>query len=66
MYLLAIILPPVAVLCCGKLFQAFINFFLCLIFYIPGLIHAIMVVNEHKANKRMREQAELIRGTRTL
>lgn len=32
MYLLAILLPPVAVLFCGKPFQAIINFILTLIF----------------------------------
>lgn len=54
MYLLAIFLPPIAVLMAGKPFQAVINFFLCLLFYFPGLIHAIMVVNESKADKRMK------------
>ena len=46
LYLLAVLLPPVAVLICGKPIQALINLLLCLIFYIPGMIHAIMVVNE--------------------
>lgn len=52
MYLLAILLPPVAVLICGKPLQAFINLILCLILYIPGMVHAIMVVNEYKADRR--------------
>ena len=52
MYLLAILLPPVAVLICGKPIQAFINLILCLLLYIPGMVHAIMVVNEYKADKR--------------
>ena len=52
MYLLAILLPPVAVLICGKPIQALINLVLCLCLYIPGMIHAIMVVNEYKADKR--------------
>lgn len=54
MYLLAILLPPVAVLFSGKPFQALINIFLTLLFWIPGMIHAILVVNEKKANKRMK------------
>ncbi|AVR32079.1 hypothetical protein FORC60_2203 [Bacillus cereus] len=37
MYLLAILLPPVAVLFCGKPIQAIINFILTLIFWVPGL-----------------------------
>lgn len=52
MYLLAILLPPVAVLICGKPLQAFINLGLCLFLYIPGMVHAIMVVNEYKADRR--------------
>ena len=52
MYLLAVIVPPVAVLICGKPIQALINLVLCFIFYIPGMIHAIMVVNEYKGDKR--------------
>jgi len=53
MYLLAILLPPVAVLLYGKPIQAVLNFFLSLCFWVPGAIHAILVVNEHKANKRI-------------
>ena len=56
MYLLAVLLPPVAVLICGKPIQALINLLLCLIFYIPGMIHAIMVVNEYKADQRAARQ----------
>lgn len=48
MYLLAIILPPIAVLACGKPFQAILNFFLTLCFWFPGMIHAIFVVNSYK------------------
>lgn len=60
MYLLAILLPPVAVLIAGKPIQALINLVLCFIVWIPGVIHAILVVNEYKADKRMKKQAKLI------
>lgn len=60
MYLLAILLPPVAVLLCGKPIQALLNVILTLIFWIPGVIHAFMVVNERKADKRADRQAEKI------
>ncbi|WNF38834.1 YqaE/Pmp3 family membrane protein [Bacillaceae bacterium IKA-2] len=59
MYLLAIFLPPVAVLFAGKPIQAILNFFLTLLFWIPGMIHAILVVNENKADKRMKRQVTL-------
>ena len=52
LYLLAIILPPVAVLLCGKPMQAVINLVLTLLFWIPGMLHALFVVNSHLADKR--------------
>ncbi len=60
LYLLAILLPPVAVLLVGRPIQALLNFLLCLFFYIPGVIHAILIVKDKKDEKRMRKQAELI------
>jgi uncharacterized membrane protein YqaE (UPF0057 family) len=45
--ILAIILPPVAVLIkkgVGK--DLLINLILCLIFFLPGLIHALWVVTQ--------------------
>ena len=59
LYLLAILLPPVAVLLVGRPIQALLNFLLCLFFYIPGVIHAILIVKDKKDEKRMRKQAEL-------
>ena len=52
LYLVAIVLPPLAVLLAGKPGQAVLNFFLTLLFYFPGLIHALFVVNNHYADKR--------------
>lgn len=60
MYLLAIFLPPIAVLLCGKWFQAILNFLLCLLLFIPGVIHAFLVVGEHKADKRAVRMANAI------
>lgn len=59
MYLLAILLPPVAVLFAGKPIQAVLNFVLCLFFWIPGVIHAILVVNEKKADQRAERQSKI-------
>jgi uncharacterized membrane protein YqaE (UPF0057 family) len=52
MYLLAILLPPLAVLLCGKPFQALISIPLTLLFWVPGIIHALLVVGEQKADSR--------------
>ncbi len=51
-YLLAIICPPVAVLLCGKPLQAMLNLVLTLLFWIPGVVHALFVVNSHLADVR--------------
>ncbi len=51
-YLLAIILPPVAVLICGKPIQALLNLVLTILFWIPGMIHALFVVNGYYADQR--------------
>lgn len=51
-YFLAIILPPLAVLLCGKPVQFFLNILLTLLFWIPGVVHAILVVHSHLADKR--------------
>ncbi len=52
LYLLAIVAPPVAVLLTGKPGQALLNLLLTLMLWVPGVIHAILVVNEYKADKR--------------
>ena len=64
LYLLAILAPPIAVLLIGRPISALLNFGLTLLFWVPGAIHAIMVVNEHKANKRADRLANEIAGPR--
>lgn len=64
MYLLALVLPPVAVLLVGKPFQALLNLILTLFFWLPGAIHAVLLVHEKKADERMKKQAELIAKSR--
>lgn len=52
LYIVAVLLPPLAVLVCRKPFQALLNLLLCLFFYIPGMIHALMIVHDHYADRR--------------
>ena len=52
LYLLALLFPPVAVLLVGKPFQAILNLILTLLFYVPGAVHACLVVHEHYNDKR--------------
>jgi len=51
-YVLALLLPPLAVLFCGKPIQFFLNILLCLLGWIPGVVHAVLVVHEHLNDKR--------------
>ncbi len=51
-YLLAIVLPPLAVLVCGKPVQFLLNVLLTLCFWVPGMVHAILVVHDHLEDKR--------------
>lgn len=51
-YLIAILLPPLAVLLCGKPLQFVLNLILTLCFWIPGMIHAILVVHSHLEDQR--------------
>ncbi len=52
LYIVAILVPPLAVLLCGKPFQALLNVVLTLLVYFPGMLHAILVVNNHYADQR--------------
>jgi uncharacterized membrane protein YqaE (UPF0057 family) len=52
LYFLAIILPPVAVLMVGKPIQALLNLVLTILGWIPGVVHAFLVINSHKADRR--------------
>lgn len=59
MYLLALVLPPIAVVACGKPGQALLNIVLCLLGLVPGILHALFVAHNYYADKR---QERLIRA----
>lgn len=61
-YILAILLPPIAVLLCGKPVQFVLSLVLTLCFWLPGAIHAILVVNKLYADRRHRELLAATRG----
>jgi uncharacterized membrane protein YqaE (UPF0057 family) len=66
LYLLAIVFPPLAVLLTGRPFQALLNLGLTVLFWVPGVVHALFVVNDHKANQRQERLIEEMRRSRTL
>lgn len=59
-YFLAILLPPLAVLFCGKPFQFLLNILLTLLGWIPGVVHAILVVHEHLSDKRTEKMMRMM------
>lgn len=59
-YVLAILIPPLAILLEGKWFQAFINVFLCFLFLIPGIVHAWAVVASEQKKRDMNHLAGII------
>ena len=61
LYFLAILLPPIAVLLCGKPLQALLNIVLTFLGWIPGVVHALFVVNGHLADQRTKEVVKAIR-----
>lgn len=63
-YLLAILLPPLAVFLCGKPFQGILNIFLTLAFWVPGMIHALFVVHSHLDDKRTDRVIKAIKQNR--
>ncbi|OED44269.1 hemolysin BL lytic component L2 [Endozoicomonas sp. (ex Bugula neritina AB1)] len=61
-YFLAILFPPLAVFLCGKPIQGILNIVLTLLGWIPGVIHALFVVNAHLADKRNEELISAIKN----
>jgi uncharacterized membrane protein YqaE (UPF0057 family) len=65
LYLVAFLLPPLAVLLCGKPVQAILNCLLTLFFYVPGLIHALLVVSDYHADRRTRAIVRAMRDNKS-
>jgi len=49
-YILALIFPPLAVLIKGSPSQALVNVGFCMLGWIPGIIHALIVVAASRRN----------------
>jgi uncharacterized membrane protein YqaE (UPF0057 family) len=64
LYLLAVFLPPLAVLLCGKPFQAILNCLLCLLLWIPAVIHAFIVISSRDAERRTDRLVQAIQDAR--
>ncbi len=62
--LLAILLPPVAVLLRGKPVESVLCLILTLCFWLPGMIYAMWIVNNDEANKRNKALVSEMRKAR--
>ncbi|WP_257351430.1 YqaE/Pmp3 family membrane protein [Pseudalkalibacillus decolorationis] len=52
LYLLAILLPPLAVFLTGRKSQTLLSIILTIIGWVPGVIHAFFMVHQHRENRR--------------
>ena len=61
-YLLAIVFPPLAILLCGKPIQAIVNIPLCLMYWLPGAIHALLVVANFESKRQTKTIVNAIKS----
>jgi uncharacterized membrane protein YqaE (UPF0057 family) len=54
-YLFAILIPPIAVLMCGRPGTAMLNLILWVCGIFPGIIHAMSIVGQANGDRRNRE-----------
>jgi uncharacterized membrane protein YqaE (UPF0057 family) len=59
--LFVFICPPLAVLSCWKPISAMFNCFLCMFFWVPGVFHAMMVVQQHHEKHQTTRVVKAIR-----
>lgn len=53
-YFFCVVLPPLAVLLTGRMGSFFLSILLTLLGWIPGVIHAALVVNDYHEEQRLR------------
>lgn len=63
-YLTCFLFPPLAVLLCGKPMQALLNCGLSLLLILPGVVHALLVVNATLAEERQDRLIQALRSRR--
>ena len=53
-YFFSVVLPPLAVFLTGRIGSFFLSLILTLLGWLPGVIHAILVVTDFEAERRAR------------
>ena len=56
-YFFCVVLPPVAVLMTGRILSFFLSLLLTLLGWVPGVIHACLVVTDYQAEHRPKPTA---------
>jgi uncharacterized membrane protein YqaE (UPF0057 family) len=63
-YFLCIIFPPAAVLTTGRIGAFILSIILTIFFWVPGIIHAILVTNDYYEARRHRQLMRTMRHNR--
>jgi uncharacterized membrane protein YqaE (UPF0057 family) len=63
LYFAAVFLPPLAVLLCNRPGQALLNVFLTLLFWLPGMLHALFIVSSYYSDRRTDRVVQAIHQT---
>jgi uncharacterized membrane protein YqaE (UPF0057 family) len=53
-YFFCVVFPPIAVLMTGRIASFFLSLLLTLLGWIPGIIHACLVVSDYQAEQRLK------------
>ncbi|QEC76114.1 YqaE/Pmp3 family membrane protein [Mucilaginibacter ginsenosidivorax] len=60
-YFLCFLFPPLAILTTGRIGAFILNIFLTLFFWIPGVIHSILVTSDYYDARRHRRLVRAVR-----
>ncbi|MGZ3754254.1 MAG: YqaE/Pmp3 family membrane protein [Mucilaginibacter sp.] len=63
-YFLCLIFPPAAVFTTGRIGALILNIILTICFWVPGVIHAILVTNDFYEARRHRRLVREVRRSR--
>ncbi|MBC7400307.1 MAG: YqaE/Pmp3 family membrane protein [Mucilaginibacter sp.] len=63
-YFLCLLLPPLAVFTTGRMGAFVLSIILTICFWIPGVIHTILVTNDYYAAKRHRQLVSVMKRNR--
>jgi uncharacterized membrane protein YqaE (UPF0057 family) len=54
-YFFCVVFPPLAVLLTGRIGSFLLSLLLTVLGWVPGVVHAVLVVNDYEAEKRLKQ-----------